>query len=772
MKGIYETLEFYEIQNHLKQYTSSVLGKQLIDQITMIEDKKTLLYELALCNEASSLLFRYGRLPLGGLEDSTSIIHKTMMDGSLYPNELLCVLFIIKVTKDVIDYNQENELETPNFNELVRQLKTIDSLEKIIEKSISLEGEVLDTASSELLRIRRLMKNVQLNIHVKMEELSVQQKEYLSESIVTQRNNRFVLPVKNTNKTMVKGIIHGESSSTKTVFIEPESVVKMNNQLAELKVEEKEEIQRILFNLSQKVKENSETIITNQQCLQKLDFVFSKGAYANATNSVIPTISDSYDKIELYQARHPLIDPQIVVANDIVLHAPKHMLLITGSNTGGKTVTLKTIGLLSMMSLCGLAIPVSKATIPFFDQIFCDLGDEQSIEQSLSTFSSHMKKIVRITQGITQNSLVLMDELGSGTDPKEGESLAQAILEYIHEYHCICVASTHYSALKQFAKSKDYILSSSVEFDVEHLKPTYRLLSGTIGQSYALEISSRLGLNPSIVKKARKIKEESLLNHERLLEKLEKELEQTRFLQDELQQLILDNQQLEKQWIHKNNQLDKEKEVYLQQAKEKANQIIDDATKKVDLILEDLKQKETTIKPHIAIDAKYQLGKSKYVKESTIEKNDTYHPYQIGDRIIVKTLNREGEVVTLPKNDRLTVSLGGLKMQVNVDEIKYIGKPLKNKGKVSTKSIKKVTSGHYELNIIGLRYEEAMNKVDKFLDDALLHHYPHIRIIHGMGTGTLRKGVRKMLEKNKNVVSFRDGGPNEGGLGATLVYFE
>lgn len=772
MKEIYETLEFNAVKLELNQHAACSLGKAIIEQLKMYDNKEELLYQLALTDEASRLIFAYGKAPLGGVYDNSLFYQKAKMDGILYPRDLLQIVSSLEATNAIINYSNENELNTPHFLKLTEQLFGAKNIINEVLRCINYDGEILDLASPELYRIRKSIKNIEVNIQQKMDQLSSLSKDYLSENIVTSRNDRFVLPVKSIYKSKVKGIVHAESASNKTAYIEPESIVLLNNQLAEEKMNEVEEIERILYQLSQMIKKDVHDLQNNQEILAIIDFMFAKGSYANALNCNIATILDNYDCLKLCQARHPLIDQNKVVANDIIIQPPYHMLLITGSNTGGKTITLKTIGLLSMMTLSGLAIPVSQASIPFFDMIYCDLGDEQSIEQSLSTFSSHMKKIVEITRDVTSQSLVLIDEVGSGTDPREGESLAQAILDYLHGYKCILAASTHYSELKRYAKAKDFVLCASVEFDLEHMKPTYHLLTGSIGQSYAFEISSRLGLNDHIVANAKEIKEKSLSKEEILLEKLEKEIENNRQLQLKLQESILLNEKQEKQWRHKNHQFEIEKDKMLEEARKEANLIIDQAKGEVQLVLDDIKNQAKEVKMHVVIDAKHQLDQLKYQENTKVIKNNDTREYKIGDRVIILSLNREGEVLSLPKNGKLTVSLGGIKMQVGKEEIKYVGPALKTKTKVNSKSIKKVSSGQYEINVIGMRYEEAMAVVDKFLDTALVNNYPHVRIIHGMGTGVLRKGIRKLLDKNKHVVNYRDGGPNEGGLGATLVYFE
>lgn len=772
MNKIAERLEFDKVKQKLLSYTACSLGKNLIEQLGMYENKKELLYQLELTDEAIRLIYGYGRLPLGGLHDLSHAIRKAKMDGMLYPQQLLEIASSLEAVQAVMGYQKACEIEVSHFDELVGQLNEIPGLSRDIQRCIDRDGTIKDNASKELYAIRRRIRNLDASIRQKMDQLASSQKEFLSEAIVTTRNDRFVLPVKTVSKGNIKGIVHAESATSKTSYIEPESVVLMNNQLTEEKNNEQHEIERILYELSQEVKNYAATLEYNQEAMQILDFMFAKGAYGQAIDGCIAKIQEDYSILSFKQARHPLIDPKQVVANDIEFESPYHMLLITGSNTGGKTVTLKTVGLLAMMSLSGLAVPCKQAIVPFYDQIFCDLGDEQSIEQSLSTFSSHMKKIVDIVEHVTGQSLVLIDEIGSGTDPREGESLAQAILDELHEYHCHVVASTHYSGLKKYAKEQPFILFASVEFDLETMSPTYHLLNGLIGQSYAFEISSRLGLSDKIVHRARMIKEDTMSKEDHLLETLENELENNRQLQVKLDETIASYQQQEKQLQRKLKQIEDKQEKVLEEAKAKANEIIEEAKGEVQIILDELKSEAKEIKPHMINNARHELDDLKYVKEEERLINLEKHDYQVGDRVKILSVNREGQVVGISKNGQLTVSLGGLKMQLKQEEVQFIGKALKPKVKVNAKSVKTTSSGHYEINVIGMRYEEAMIMVDKFLDDALVHHYPHVRIIHGMGTGALRNGVRKMLDRNKNVVSYRDGGPNEGGLGATLVYFE
>ncbi len=773
MKEIERILELDQIKDQLSSYCACSLGKKMVEEMKIFDDYEDLTRELAMVNEAIRLVYGYGRLPLGGLHDIEPSIKKAERDGMLYPEELLAIADTINACIQVKNYSQNQELDVPYFMEMTNGIVEMKGLMNEINRCINRDGSIPDNASSELSRIRRNITRQSASIRSKMNSLLASEREYLSEPIITTRNDRYVLPVSISYKNQVKGIIHAQSSSNRSAYIEPESVVLMNNALQDERMKEQHEIEKILYNLSQKVKNEKLHLTINLEIMGTLDFLFAKGTYGKEHDCVVAAITPKFNHLELKQARHPLIDPGQVVSNDICVEEPYHMLLITGSNTGGKTVALKTVGLLSLMSLCGMAIPCTKAVIPFFDQIYCDLGDGQSIAESLSTFSSHMKQIVNITENVTAQSLVLIDEVGSGTDPREGECLAQAVLEYLHDYHCITVASTHYSGLKKYAKDCEYIQFASVEFDLETMAPTYHLLNGVIGHSYAFEISSKLGLNSHIVMRASDIKDNNQSQEDQLLEKLEDEMENNRQLEEKLN-LQIEAMRIETRKLQQErNRLQQQREKFMEEAKKEADAYIEERKQEADIIFNDIKTRDSQVKMHEVIQARHDLDQLKSVKEESVQIDNSNREFKIGDRVRVISVNREAQIVEISKNKQeVTVSMGGLKMHLDKNDIEYLGKQKKPVVKAKQKSVTKVTTGHYECNVIGMRYVEAMETVDKFLDDALVNHYPSVRIVHGMGTGALRNGIRKMLDKNKHVASYRDGGPNEGGLGATLVYFE
>lgn len=770
MKNTYDTLEFNQIKNKVEAFCISSLAKDKIETLQPYQDLEDLKLDQKYLDQAMCLIYKYGRLPMGYYNDVEPLLLKANKDGTLFGEDFVQIVYLLNNVKEIINYLSDKEIKENELVNLCNQFILPKQLLKEINRCIDSSGNVLDNASKELRRIRRQILSIEANIRTKIEQVKAANKDYLSQEAISSRNNHLVLPVKAGNKNIVKGIVHAVSATGQTMFIEPEIIVSMNNQLVHARDDELREINRILTELSRMVKDNYDLLHENQELIVEIDVIFAKAGYGVQIDGVVPEVCENYSSFSLIKARHPLIDKDKVVANSIILNEPKRMLLISGSNTGGKTVVLKTAGLLSLMALCGMAVPCNQAVVPMFDQICVDLGDEQSIEQSLSTFSSHMKRLVEITNDVSEKSLVLLDEIGSGTDPKEGQSIAEAILRYLHKVNPLIVASTHYSGLKEFAKNEEYILVAAVEFDQEKMIPTYRLIEGSVGNSYAIEISSRLGLKEEIVELAYQIKENSLTDSDKLLEKLQDELTQVQLERDRLELLTNEAKNKMNRYERLINNFEKQKDELIENAKQQANQLLEDSKQEIDLVVEELK-KQAELKQHVVIEAKRNLDLLKHEEKKILNKEK--HAYQVGDIVKVLSANRQGEILSINKKGILTISMSGLKLNTKPEEVIFVSKKIKpKKVKSNLKSLRKSTNQSYELNIIGKRYEEAMLLVDKFLDDALVNNYSMVRIIHGIGTGVLRNGVKKMLEKNNNVVSYRDGGPNEGGLGATLVYFE
>ena len=557
MKKSYRTLEFSFIQDYIKNYCFSEMAKKRIDQIKPFQDIDDLKLYQDDISSAMKIIYAYGRIPLAPYEDIKEILQKAQKGGVCYPQDLLKIVQILKNVQEVQAY-LDQEIEQSHLLEILSLLYLPKDLYNEILKCVDPSGNIYDHASHELYRLRRQISAIEANMRKKIEALRAQHKDYLSHDVISTRNDHFVLPVNVSYKNQIKGIHHGHSSSGRTTYVEPEEIVSYNNQLSQIKQDEQLEIHRILLELTKKVRSYDRVLNEDLEIMIEMDAVFAISEYGKKLDMVMPVVDENCQEIELLKARHPLIDQKEVVANDIVLKKPQDILLISGSNTGGKTVALKTAGLLSLMAICGFPIPVTQAKLPLFDDVFVDVGDEQSIEQSLSTFSSHMKRLVFITQHATKNSLVIIDEICSGTDPKEGESLAEAILTYLHKKGAYILASTHYSALKEFAKESDYIKIASVEFDQEKMQPTYRLLDGSVGNSYAIEISKHLGLNQDIIQHAFIIKDESMTTSQKLLEKLQSELSAVLQEKEALEKELEDLRQNRLNYDHKAEVLNSE----------------------------------------------------------------------------------------------------------------------------------------------------------------------------------------------------------------------
>lgn len=765
MKNNYEKLDFPVIRNMIRQNCITDLAKKSAEEIDIL-DQDDAEKALAQIDEAMTIHRFLGRIPLSPMADMTVSLKKAEMDGTLTCEELWNINSVLKNVKALHQYFKSYEGDITALRDLAEGLTGDDGLSTDIERCIEPDMHVSDHASEALYRIRKAMHATETRIRKTMEGYVKSNKDIMAIDNLTTRNDHLVLPVKAGHKNEIKGIVHATSATGQTYFIEPENVVAMNNEYNTLRSDEQEEIHKILHRLTRRVKGCYYHLKFDQEIMTELDFIFAKARFGAEYDACIPQMGA--DHLSLIQARHPLIDQKKVVANDIILETP--MLMITGSNTGGKTVALKTAGLLSLMGMCGLPVPASRAAIPMYDEIYVDVGDEQSIEASLSTYSSHMKNIIGITKAATARSLVLIDEIGSGTDPQEGAALAKAIISYLLSKGCSLLVSTHYGELKTFGKSRDDITLASVGFDMESMKPTYHLQLNSVGMSYAFEIAESLGLDDAIIKQGQQFKEESVTDADRLMEKLSKQEKEIEQKEEEVNELLAHNKEIKEKYERQLNGAQKEKEHILDAAHEQANKILEESKGMIDEVVADLRS-QGTLKDHQVIAAKHDLDALKYEKKEPKKKRSA-HRFVVGDHVRIDRMNREGDIIEVGKNHEVTVSLSGLPVHIKDEEITFLHPQTKTKKKpVRTHGATKKT-GSYECNVIGMRYVEAMETVDKFLDDALMLGYPSIRIIHGMGTGVLRKGIRKMLDHKDFVKAYRDGGPNEGGLGATIVEFK
>lgn len=778
MKQAIQILEFHKIKQTVESLCASSLGLKRVALLMPSTDEKQVEYTLNQSDEALKIILALGEAPLGGVSDITEPIKRAKISALLSANELLSIsrlLYAVSQLKAFSDRLTDIKVEAPIFMSQVDSLVSLNRLQSAINDCIDETGSVLDSASPELRTIRRAIQATESRIKEKLNQVVAERRNKLTDGIVTIRNERYVVPVRAEAKNTFGGTVHDQSSSGNTYFIEPKEVVDLNNKLQEYLVEERREIERILRALTEEVKKFVDELSVNVDVLSEIDFMFAKGKYARLIHGIRPKMNQK-GIIRLVGARHPLIDARTVVANDIEIGDEYTTIVITGPNTGGKTVTLKTVGLLTLMAQSGLLIPAhASSQLAIFDHVFADIGDEQSIEQSLSTFSSHMTNIVRIMERLTVNSLILFDELGAGTDPKEGASLAISILDYVKVRGARTIATSHYPELKAYAYECDDVINASVEFDIETLSPTYRLLVGVPGRSNAFEISKRLGLKEAILEAARTRVETTKTELTDLITKLEdRGLELDREIQG-LQQQNQEVEQMRLDYERKIAKFEAEREKLLEQIKKEAFENIRQAKEEAEQIVADLRQAkkaaDLTIKDH-ELTEKLTALKASEAKQAEQFKRKARNkaPLKPGDEVMVLSLNRQGELIEQTKNGEWMVQLGMMKVNIKADDLEYLRKSVKKKDTAKGKMIhKRRTDIGIQLDLRGERYEDAILRLDKYMDEVLLAGYQTVTIIHGHGTGALRQGVHKYLKQNKHVASFRFGGAGEGGTGATVV---
>ncbi len=785
-------LEYDKIVAQLEEYASSPLGKTLCKELL----PSTNLYEIRQAQtETTDALTRVrlkGGISFSGLKDVGGSLKRLEVGSSLGIPELLSVSSLLTISARAKAYGRHEESELPDdsLEETFRLLEPLTPLNKEIQRCILSEDEVSDDASPGLHRVRRSMNVVNGRIHSQLNSLLNSNRTYLQEAIVTMRDGRYCLPVKAEHKNQVSGMVHDQSSTGSTLFIEPMAVIQLNNELRELEIQEKKEIEAILADLSNQVAPYMEEIHLNQQLLTKLDFIFAKAALSRHYKCSEPKFNtDGY--LNIKDGRHPLLDPAKVVPINIHLGKTFDLLVVTGPNTGGKTVSLKTVGLFTLMGQAGLHIPAFDGSeLAVFEEVFADIGDEQSIEQSLSTFSAHMTNIVSILSQADSRSLCLFDELGAGTDPTEGAALAISILSFLHNMKCRAMATTHYSELKVFALTTPGVENACCEFSVENLQPTYRLLIGIPGKSNAFAISKKLGLPDFLIDDARKHLEssdetfEDLLSHlEESRVMIEKEQEEIRVYKEEVAQLKTRLAQKEEKLEERKNKLlrqaNEEAQRILREAKETADQTIKNVNRLASSsgVNKELEAERTRLREAMEkVDGKLSL-KAKGPKKTISPK-----ALRVGDSVKVLSLNLTGTVSTLPnaKGD-LYVQMGILRSQVNIKDLELVEEATVNgpgvpmaKEKTGSGKIKmsKSLSVSPEVNLIGMTTDEAIPALEKYLDDAYLAHLPQIRVVHGRGTGALRNAVHKRLKKLNYVKEFRLGEFGEGDAGVTIVVFK
>lgn len=779
-------LEINRVKEMLKGYTASSLGKKAVDEMEIYHDIEILKMKQEEVTEAANIIIKRSSPPLFGINEIVPHLKHALLGGSLYPGALIKIGDTLRVSgrlkKFLSNDDSDRQSSYPVIENLIGALYTNRALEQEIANAIVSEDEISDSASTRLRQIRQQIKNKKAEIKNRLEKIVTSQDtaKHLQDTVVTMRGDRYVVPVKSESKGKIQGIVHDMSASGQTVYIEPMAVVNLNNELRTLYIEEDREIKRILEELSAKVAEVAEELMGNEEILKELDFIFAKGQMSIEMDGQAPLLNEE-GYINLKQARHPLIDREKVVPIDVYLGDTFTSLIITGPNTGGKTVTLKTVGLLTLMAQMGLHIPaLSGSSIAIFDKVFVDIGDEQSIEQSLSTFSSHMVNIVKIVKEATPKSLVLFDELGAGTDPTEGAALARAIMDLMLEKQIRTIATTHYNQLKVYALTTEGVQNASMEFDVETLSPTFRVSIGVPGKSNAFEISKRLGLPSEIIDSAKSLINEDNIEFEEVLKAIEKDRSEIVRAKEvvlrEREDLKIQNERLEK----KLSQMEEREEKILRKAKEEGERILRRAREESQLALSEIKDvqkyldSENSRRLQDAQDMLREgLEKVSDRSEKIVIEEVKNHSKDIkaGDTVKIPSLSQEGIVLeNVDKSGDVMVQIGIMKMKLPKKSlIKIEREEEENKNKAAKILREKSQNISTEIDLRGRNFEEAKMEVDKYLDDAYISGLKRVRIIHGKGTGVLRQKLKSYLPGLKPVKSIEEAPLSEGGSGVTYV---
>ncbi len=790
-----KTLEYDKIIEILTGFAVCSAGKEKCRNLKPDSRLDIIMKNQDETSDALTHLVTQGEPGFTGVKDISDSLNRLKLGASLNTVELLEIAGLLRCSGTIKNYFRakvnDDDSTGDSLDEYYQGLVPAKKLSDEIVRCIKAEDEIADDASPELFDIRRKIKNISGKVHEVLNVILSSKASLLQESVITQRDGRYCLPVKAENRSVFKGTVHDRSATGSTLFIEPQAVISLNNQIRELEAEEKTEIEKILAVLSNMCAEESQTIKIDFDILSTLDFIFAKAKYSRSIRASRPIIK-SESTLNLKKARHPLLDKESCVPIDVRLGEDYNMLIITGPNTGGKTVSLKTIGLLTLMGQAGLHIPAfDNSSLKLFDEVYADIGDEQSIEQSLSTFSSHMVNTVKILKKANERSLVLFDELGAGTDPVEGAALATAILSTLHEKKICACATTHYSELKIYALTTAGVMNASCEFDVEKLAPTYKLLIGVPGKSNAFAISKKLGLSDAILKKA----EENIATEEKNFEDVISDLESTKLKLDkekmELSKKRREVSKLERELREKNEKIDSAKKKILDNANREASDILSDAKKVADETIRDFtKWAQTNPDVREMEEKRRSIGekikktdKSRGLAEGAKKPKKKVKSSEIisGMDVHVLSMNQDASVLTLPdRKGNMQVQIGIIKTSVNINDIEIIKKkPEKNpvvnraqstgSGKIKYDKAKNIGG---EINLIGLNTQEALPELDKYLDDAYLAGLSQVRVVHGRGTGALRNAVQNRLKKLKYVDSYRNGEFGEGDMGVTIVTFK
>ncbi|MBQ6292765.1 MAG: endonuclease MutS2 [Lachnospiraceae bacterium] len=787
---VLHTLEYDKILLRLEALAGSEGAKAMCRALRPMTEREAILTALSETTDAAARLSAKGSLAFGGISDIRASVKRAESGSSLSIIELLRVEKLLQMADRAKIYGKTDRDTPPDsLTERFDALEPATALFRELEADILSEEEIADSASPGLAKVRRELRTISDRIHNELNALLIKNRDLLQDAVVTMRDGRYCLPVKAEHKSQVSGIVHDQSGSGKALFIEPISVVRLNNEWRELEIREQKEIEAVLADLSGKVVSWGNAVVEDYRLLTELDFIFAKARLSRSDKGIAPELEEGR-LLDLRRARHPLLDPKTVVPIDVKIGGNYDQLIITGPNTGGKTVSLKTVGLLALMGQSGLHIPAGvNSRIPIFKEVFADIGDEQSIEQSLSTFSSHMKNIVEIMAKADPDSLCLFDELGAGTDPTEGAALAMAILTRLHTDAIRTMATTHYSELKIYALNTEGVENASCEFDVATLRPTYRLLVGVPGKSNAFAIAKKLGLDESIIEEAGSYINSNEEAFEDVIAELDRQRREMEKAELEIRRLKRDTEQMKAEAEQRRGTMEAQREKLLREAREEARAILQEAKDTADKAIKDMRKSGQSVSREqedirsalrLAVqDTDDRLAEADAKARRERQVTVTEKKLRLGDTVHVHSLGLKGTVISLPdaKGD-LTVQMGILKSKVNASDVELVPEATttlegrRHVGNGGGNSFQKALTISTEINLIGQTTDEAVLNLEKYIDDAYLAHMEKIRIIHGRGTGALKGAVTRALQKNRYIKSFESAPFNEGGYGATIAYLK
>ena len=765
MQDIYQTFEFHKILSFIGEYSKSGVGKEKILSLKMYSSYEEVESSLKGLEEIISIVFRFGPLPINPSVDTLELIQMAKKTGLLSPRDLYLIANDVSTIDSIISYQKKISLDYPFFNGIISQFYDLTNLQKEIKRVITSALTVDDNASVELKQIRGKIRKLENSLNSKAASLVHLYSQYLSDDNLTIRDGHFVLPVKTAYKNKVMGAIYDLSDTGNTTFIEPLEIISMNNEITALKIQENEEVRKILKNLTNIVLLQEEEVVNNNRLIGELDFYHSKAQYALATKSVTASMHRE-NVLDLISARHPLIDPDKVISNTYHLDEQQRIVIISGPNAGGKTVSLKTIGLLICMNQCGLALPVEKADLGYFKHLYIDIGDNQSLSDNLSTFSAHMSQIGEITRLAKKDDLILIDELGTGTDPREGEALAIAVIDKLLTSQCFGFISSHFSALKNYALENPSLANSCMLFDEESLSPTYLFKLGSPGRSYGIEVAERYGVDPQIISHAKSFLNKSgSSSSDNLILILNKKVEEVSKLE---QTLLKEEEELNKKLQKVNNDeklLKQKRESLLESVKEEKQNLIDETKQKLDEVIKLMN------KGHLSLNEVIELKKQVEQLEEQQEQEIFNEEISVGDNVSIPSLGLYGKVTRINGSKGRFISESGISLEVELNRLHKVEKN-ENINKIkSSKPIELDTSSvPLELNIIGYHVDEGRDALQMYLDKCRYKHLHKVRIIHGFGSGALRKMVHEYLSTQKDL-SFKLADGYEGGGGATVVTF-